>query len=559
MHGEGPIRTLYGQGNVGALEKGEIGSFSNETMNINFAIPSLRQRKKASSSMTKFVVSPGFIEKSIEILVDEKMTLLNLGLDEKFLSEGIELVENILDDGRTVFTSIGDVDYFFSEINQAKETLLNDLNKHYNTAMTAQSLYGSFLYLSQLKIELSGRIPDLQKSVDSLKQNQVVRKTSLVKLNSRINKIESSIRDIEVAQKRMLINNLVGESFDPAIFDVPGPDEMRIFIPSLETIRSLASTEIPDIFKDYTVIPSDKIFSLTGLGTLKELDEWKTVKYRVSAEVQVQDGENSSTMDIFGPLSLFINLFNKSLKIKENNINYKQYHGMFFRLNGGSFLYNTDSVLKYVHCHHSKLNGNAVMDLIIRMNLFDKPGLLTVETEDSLRIYLLPRTGASTYLFLKTADMLRHCANGSVPKNLTPEIKELRILWKDYYSDVNILADIPKHFKEAQFISKESKARHNEVVGILTCNAVRDLDIYYDVIKTATLNLLEPATQLLALVANSVTGLKKGQHTSDVPVFYARLGKGTTVRKEIKTIVDRTKKELSRHGLNVVCVRYRIS
>ena len=118
LNGESSVRILRGMANYGSTYGG---SQDPKDCNINLAVPSLSVRKSHGSSAHLVKLEPGFIESSFIALNDAGISIVNLSLDEKSLSPGVKIVENVDPISATVeFQVYGDVDYAFPNINEKK-------------------------------------------------------------------------------------------------------------------------------------------------------------------------------------------------------------------------------------------------------------------------------------------------------------------------------------------------------------------------------------------------------------------------------------------------------
>lgn len=158
------VRILSGLNYHGASLRGEVGSQNPDGLKIHLAIPSLPERKKHESAMTKFTVVPGFISESLEILKSSNVQTVNLCFDEKSVAMGT-IVKTCSSSGDYNFNSIGDADYYFSSINNHKESLMNNLNYFYNLDLN-DNICSAYSYLSSLQSKLNHIKGDLQDSVN---------------------------------------------------------------------------------------------------------------------------------------------------------------------------------------------------------------------------------------------------------------------------------------------------------------------------------------------------------------------------------------------------------
>jgi transposase-like protein len=114
-HSSHPIRDLTGWKYWGA-EDGQKKSVIPDELKINIAVPSLSAILANSVCRPKGIV-PGIIPEALEAAKQSKMREVNLGLDEKFLSTGIEV--NV-DPSTLEVTVKGDVHLFPEEQNKDK-------------------------------------------------------------------------------------------------------------------------------------------------------------------------------------------------------------------------------------------------------------------------------------------------------------------------------------------------------------------------------------------------------------------------------------------------------
>ena len=196
MHHEAPVRLLSGVGQFMAGLKGEPGSQSPDELKITIPIPSLRVRKDHGASSANFKVSPGFTEDSFQILKECNFKTVNLGFDEKKLADGCRLVKTTDEvSGLTTFSSLGDIDYFFPEINSVKDNYMSNLNHHYNLSLSDMKIEGT-PYLIQLLDNLTLVENTLLRTVKKLKDSGKTDTVVLPREVARLVGVQSSIRDI---------------------------------------------------------------------------------------------------------------------------------------------------------------------------------------------------------------------------------------------------------------------------------------------------------------------------------------------------------------------------
>ena len=456
------------------------------------------------------------------------------------------------EDGNTAsFSSVGDTDYGFSQINQQKEYVMDNLNKWFNVPISYNPK-GAYFYLSELKISLTNRKPEFEASIKTIRENKVVKLKSLVRECSKLSQVESSIRDVQKIQARILMHEFIADKPDSSIFSQDGPDS-RTAVENLFMSSSVYPSVHSEVFKDTVVIPTNKVFDLAGLCTIRALQLWKTIEAETEAEVLSKE-EPTGNLSLFGTLGLFFNIIDKSLVIKENKIKFLMHESLMFKMVGGSFLFSGD-LMRFVHVHTHEITSSSLLDLAVRVQLFNKPGILSVETDDSTIIYKMDYTEEARLFFGDVKEMLLSIKEGKIPTKVTPPMASLRALWKSQPKPIEWV-DIPKHIDEISFELQPSSTRFQEVSGILNLKSCQQnsYDTYQEVIRVATRNLLRPAFQLLVFVCNAVEGMKAGQHVSDVPVLYVRVGKGMSIKKEVKLLLELTKTELARNGIKVVCV-----
>ena len=306
-----------------------------------------------------------------------------------------------------------------------------------------------------------------------------------------------------------------------------------------------------------------------------------------------------------------------------------------FCLNGGSEIVDKQSgKVSVVHKHvcetsePSHILKVARLDLLFRMWLEDiYQGILTVETKDSIDVYVVNLTGADRLLVQKSMEVLMEIEllkNSEIILGRLPKVQnELRPLVKTM-SDLEIAASFPKHFPEIEHIITDFRVAEKRIVRYLDLEGqlnednvvieilknqvhshhalVRKEEItistdaklvlggiadtkvppkkyrfkhvgseipldgikkpteslmvresLLDCIKKCCHSLINPATHVLAAVANSPFG-KTDDSLTDIPVGYITTGKGKSVVKEISFFVEKITDKLEDEGIAVVCV-----
>ena len=195
---EQAVRILSGPGNYLGATRGFIGSQSPEDLEINLAIPNLRSRKTYFTSTNNFVVKPGFIESSFETLKKTNIKVVNIGMDEKKIADGIVLEKEVDENtGIYKYSSIGDIDYGLPDLNSYKDNILADLNHWSNKEINKETLENAKIFLESLETELAKSETKHENAVDELKKKGKTNTVTLPREYHRLTRVRCSRNEVK--------------------------------------------------------------------------------------------------------------------------------------------------------------------------------------------------------------------------------------------------------------------------------------------------------------------------------------------------------------------------
>jgi len=550
LHREAPIRTLSGRGNYGSIG---LGKYAPEDADINLAIPSLKTRKEDPSAISQFKTKPGFVESSVEALLKANITDVSLSLDEKSLSQGVMLIEPTTVEEE--FSLVGDVDYFFPEINQHKDELLYHLN-YWQKISPVQHVKDAFLHLSSLVNKLYERKLLTRKKLRHLKSNTKQNITSITKESSNLAVLDSCLRDVFALKGDMMKHVLfAGVNFEE--HNKEGCDGLTV---KLQACRHDYTTQVPSYSSP--LIPVKHVSNLCGLHTMDVMkSSWRSVFDGHPVEIDEKQDEDDH---IGAALSIFLKLYDENLEIVKHENMIQLHYNINFVIESPSLIKSKDlNCIEYVHVHCEEVNDQSLLQIMILIDIFKKPGFLTVRSEHYLEIITIETSEQLTNIVMSMYSLLATVSSKAhVPKRRDHvQLSECKKLFAEFvkpkpYAQVPLILEHVEIKNEER--SPENTFFHYELskpdktiegaVGLILQNN------YLDVLKRVTVALSPPALHILVVVATSMYGITQGNHLSDIPVFWCCTGIGVSVKTHVKCILDKVKEYLSHRKIRVTSV-----
>ena len=549
LNGESSVRILRGMANYGSTYGG---SQDPKDCNINLAVPSLSVRKSHGSSAHLVKLEPGFIESSFTALNDAGISIVNLSLDEKSLSPGVKIVENVDPISATVeFQVYGDVDYAFPNINEKKMHLVQNLTHWYNNGILSNE---ALVYLCNLEIRLKELLITTEKSIKGLKAKQRKNSVTIAREFANISNITSCLKDIELIKLDLLKMNMIN-SFGLTISDmnhISVDNDVMMEFPNLSLMHEndIATNHVNT---EQSCFSSKDLFSLSGLDTLASLKStWK-----------IREGTTTCFPDNTVPVFVqFMRIIYPAMELYEHS-DIHTFRNVDLMVRGSLLLVNDET--SFVQTFAEDLSNAMLLDLMTQMVMFKMNGLLCVVSKENIDVYKLLYSEDVHNVVINAIDIVSDISSSNIPTKLTPSICTNRKIFKQL-KNPEIFIKIPINIPNFKLVRKQDMWYKNiDKVFIIAdgCDEIfkHEMDSFNQImeanfketIKKATLVLLNPAQHVLVLVANSIFG-KQATHLTDIPIFYARTGKGYKVNYEIKYCVEKCIEKLASHGIKVVCL-----
>ena len=472
------------------------------------------------------------------------------------MSPGVRLVEPDLDKNEDLFYVEGDVDYAIPSINKNKEDLLYNLN-HWHKISPSSSLRDSFLCISSLYNQLHQAKIRIKKSLKVLKSKSRINSISISRESANISIINSSIHDVLDLKGKFIKHSLLNKTKFPTVQEDVNLELETCFDQSINQSINQSGQKI---------INSQDIYRLAGLSTLVSCrSAWKSLLTKLNGDIVPRSELRMVNLNY---LTLFLKIFDDSLKVVEREDFYITFNQLRFRIQNPSIVVAEEGSIEYVHLYCEDIDDFTIFDIITQMSLTQKSGLLTLNTKEHFKVYLLQYTAEIQNIWRFVNVVLASIASGgNIPSNRTQEMNVLKLIYSEF-AKPEPFPTIP--IEITNFSIHEIPASYNNSLNSVRRINVKILkkdeiliqgtelsrchfdNLFMETLKKVTVALLPPATHILVAMVNSVYG-KAGKHVSDLPVFYCRTGKGYSVKHEINCIVDTVKARLAEKNIRVVC------
>ena len=515
----------------------------------------------------------------MKALKDNKIEHVNLGFDEKALSDCLEIT-TLNDSGEITFSIKGCADYIWPSINEDLDKVKKNLKDFSNTANlvveNGDYLIKNITNLSDLYVNLKDtRLKTssfLKKLMNKSRKNSIsiARETvKLANIDACLSRTQYIItksiniflsRTLEVEQinveEPLLINREIGNETLPDL-DIIFNESSSIKLP-ISLLSPTSKTKFinkTNLVKKSNKKSNNKLLLPTELVCeLTAADKFKDMKPAWNRLYSLKLG-NSATYDqsvIF--LATSLKLQNKNLNISEI---FSTYNSSSFNwvIHNSSSITNGDGIPEYLHIHlEGELVSSSIINIICQMNIFNETSaFVTLNHEKTTSIFFIKYNSYVKDTFKIIISALQDVQFGKAKK--TPETsKYLQSIVSKDLLDKKLIFSIP------------DDSLHNKVdTSSDGIKIIPDLDIdiklelsslrmqSLEVIKSSSLCLLKPANHILAFVANSVFGKNKGQ-ISDIPVAYCLTGKGYKVNTEVRKVLNNVIAVLEKYNIKVLSI-----
>ena len=579
LHGESTLRNLTGRKGFGLEREGEVGTQNPEDLEFNLAIPSRTERKKHNTHKP-VSMKPGPIMESLEILKKEShLKTLNLSIDEKHLSSGMELK---VKDGEISIE--GDQEYF-GKASTNKETDLDNLkiglemldilegnagfvsletsdspSKDEATVSTASALLKINSLAAHFESSLKAKHEEASGTLKTLKSKTRKNLVNIAKEISEVSKLEkclSELSELKTTLADTLLEAFITEDAASQLKLLRNYDELLIsesvedqnLVQVLNENYLYISTRSKfwmENVKLENTIPTGEIGAFVGLYNMKVTND-NIKRYFKVKNIPLDHLKNSEmfykTLPSFSK-ALF--MLNSSWEIYEVGTYVLDVDNVFRMASvGGSVMRNkmTDE-LECVHIFSSSLDDVCCLDILARMKLFEaKIGAITFVDEDGI---------------LKLATM-----------ELNPVLEQIWSLCLTILLDVSQLPGIKRTSNEMKELKQMLKTENiTSYVKVMTLFAVKNTDVETvleiepgsvfacpefvipkqtdfkvevqkfviranEIFKSSTLLLRPAAGQLLLFSVNNIDGRKSASERDDLITHYSRTGRGTQIVRDV--------------------------
>ena len=253
------------------------------------------------------------------------------------MSPGVRLVEPDLDKNEDLFYVEGDVDYAIPSINKNKEDLLYNLN-HWHKISPSSSLRDSFLCISSLYNQLHQAKIRIEKSLKVLKSKSRINSISISRESANISIINSSIHDVLDLKGKFIKHSLLNKTKFPTVQEDVNLELETCFDQSINQSINQSGQKI---------INSQDIYRLAGLSTLVSCrSAWKSLLTKLNGDIVPRSELRMVNLNY---LTLFLKIFDDSLKVVEREDFYITFNQLRFRIQNPSIVVAEEGSIEYVH------------------------------------------------------------------------------------------------------------------------------------------------------------------------------------------------------------------
>ena len=586
LHGESTLRDLTGKKGFGLEKEGEIGTQNPEDLEINIPIPSRQERTK-NIKWRPVVMKPGVIKESLDILNHEPhLKNLNLSIDEKHLSTGVQLTvkeDTIKIDGDQEYIGKAttnkeiDIENLRRGLNML-DVLENTTNLEQMETSDSTSTASALLEISSLLVNyessLKSKLLESSSSLTKLRSKTRKNLVNIAREVSEVSKVEkclSELNDLKVTLSDTMLEAFVKEeafvqlnvlrNYDTLV-DSEDADDKNV-VKSLSGDMMYVSTR-SNFWKQNInlacTIPTKEIGDVTGLNTLKCANQ-KLRCYFKAQDIPLDNLNNCEmyyeTLPLFSQ-ALF--MLNNSLEIYETGTLVVNVNNVLKVASvGGSIMRNrTTDMLECVHIFSSSVDANSCLDIIVRMKLFNTEiGAITfLDEENNLMLATVETCSTLDNIWNLCLKILVDVSENPVARRISDETKELKKLLKQ--DNLNSLFKVITLFpvnnvnKAMDLKFDPGSVFASPVVKITQKSDFQvELDNFVikckEAFKTSTILIRPAAGQLLLFSINNIEGRRTVSDRDDLITHYSRTGRGTQISRDVRPQIEAAIEDIENH------------
>ena len=301
IHKESCLRDLTGKKAFGLDKIGNVGAHNPADINFNVAIPNRTNREKNNQSRP-VKMTPGCINESIEALKDEKMKDLNLSIDEKHISSGVEMkIEN------NSITITGDQEYFgLATTNKSEDIKSLENGLDLLDILELEADPKTLIPLNNLITEYEKRIEDkhvtTRESLRKLRGKSRKNSVSIAKEVSNLSKLERSKSELAALKEILvedLFDNMTAKNSCQNVKMLRNYDELKTSTneKDIQTLQEIDenmmyvgtnSNHWRENIKCLNKIPTSELGSIVGLNSVKTAKQ-KIKTYFSEGQIPVEN------------------------------------------------------------------------------------------------------------------------------------------------------------------------------------------------------------------------------------------------------------------------------
>jgi hypothetical protein len=571
LHQEASLRDLIGKKGFGLEKSGEVGSQDPRDLEFNLAIPSRTERQKHNKHK-RVNLTPGVIKESLDLLkMEPQMKNLNLSIDEKHLSGGMDLSIN----GDEIVIT-GDQEYFGTASTNKVEDIENlkhglELLESLETEAASGSFSTSYILLEINKLlfhfesSLNAKHIQSTTALSKLRSKMRLNRVNIAKEVSELSKTEKTVNELREL-KTCLSESIVEEkvstkaykqlkllrNYDDLLKSEEANDEniLRKVDGNMMYISTSSDYWRDNI--DFTrTIPTQELGLVLGLETLKKANETAKIYFQ-SSQIPHEKLQNTELYyKTMPPLAQALFMLNSDWEIYETGT-FITSIDVTIKLAavGGSLIRNkTNYELECTHIVVEEFNEIAILDVLSRMMIFNcHLGAITFLDEGkNLKLITVEKNAKLEHIWNISLEILKEIYRKPMIRKVTEDMKKLKMLLRtDNFTDqLKIITLFPMNDKSDYL---EMEFDPNSIFSS-PCVKISELENLEDEIqkfvfrcrdafKDSTLLLRPPAGQLLLFSVNSINGRTSVSDRDDLITHYSRTGKGTQILRDVRPQID---------------------